>query len=196
MQGLEKIACSNKRTGGIKIAKVEVADPGKGPWGTLYFSTKMRPEELRKNFLETPLPLSQGLDDSPVPPPPPIFEGLDLPLSIVAERAGWLTNFDKTKENHRKSDFNYFYSLTLKFLLGVKFHLHIIISKAKIIRACACACICSVSKECRHEKKMKVRHHAQGTDCNSRQGQKMKHVETLEKNSLEQMPKFEGVVVR
>ena len=92
MQGLEKIACSNKRTGGIKIAKVEVADPGEGPWGTPYFSTKMRPEELRKNFLETPLPLSEGLDD---PPPPPISEGLDLPL-----RAGRLTNFDK--ENQRQ----------------------------------------------------------------------------------------------
>ena len=34
------------------------------------------------------------------PPPPTIFEGLDLPLSIVAERAGRLTNFDK--ENQRQ----------------------------------------------------------------------------------------------
>ena len=102
----------------------------------------------------------------------------------------------ETKGNHRKSDFNYFYSLTLKFLLGIKFHLHIIISKAKITRACACACIFSVSKEFRHEKKMKVKHHAQGADFNPPQGQKMKHVVTLEKNSLEQMPKFEGVVVR
>ena len=65
-----------------------------------------------------------------------------------------------------------------------------------MIRACACACICSVSKEFRQEKKMKLKHHAQGADFNSRQGQKMKHVVTLEKNSLEQMPKFEGVVVR
>ena len=97
MQGLEKIACSNKRTEGIKIAKVEVADPGEGPWGTPYFSTKMRPEELKKNFLEPPLPLSQVWMP---PPPPPIFEGLDLPLSIVAERAGRLTNFDK--ENQRQ----------------------------------------------------------------------------------------------
>ena len=95
LQGLEKIACSNKRTEGIKIAKVEVADPGEGPWGTPYFSTKMRPEELKKNFLETPLPLSQVWMT-----PPPIFEGLDLPLSIVAERAGRLTNFDK--ENQRQ----------------------------------------------------------------------------------------------
>ena len=46
------------------------------------------------------------------------------------------------------------------------------------------------------EKKMTVKHHAQGVDYNSRQGQKMKHVVTLQKNSLEQMPKFEGVVVR
>ena len=43
---------------------------------------------------------------------------------------------------------------------------------------------------------MTVKHHAQGVDYNSRQGQKMKHVVTLQKNSLEQMPKFEGVVVR
>ena len=70
LQGLEKIACSNKRTEGIKIAKVEVADPGEGPWGTPYFSTKMRPEELKKNFLETPLPLSQVWM---TPPPPYIW---------------------------------------------------------------------------------------------------------------------------
>ena len=30
--------------------------------------------------------------------------------------------------------------------------------------------------------KMKVKHHAQGADFNSRQGQKIKHVVTLEKN--------------
>lgn len=87
----------------------------------------------------------------------------------------------ETKENQRKY-FNYFYRLTLKFLLGVKFHLQIITSKAKILRACACASICSVSKEFRQEKKMKVKHHAQGAGFNSRQGQKMKHVVTLQKN--------------
>ena len=37
----------------------------------------------------------------------------------------------ETKENHRKY-FNCFYSLTLKFLRGVKFHFQIIIWKAKI----------------------------------------------------------------
>ena len=69
----------------------------------------------------------------------------------------------ETKENQRKY-FNYFYRLTLKFLLGVKFHLQIITSKAKILRACACASICSVSKEFRQEKKMKKKHHGQGGD--------------------------------
>ena len=72
MQGLQKKACSNKQTGGIKIAKVAVVDPA-----------EMRPEGLKK-ILETPLPLSQGLDEPP--PPPPISEDLDLLLSIVAER--------------------------------------------------------------------------------------------------------------
>ena len=88
----------------------------------------------------------------------------------------------ETKENQRKY-FNYFYRLTLKFLLGVKFHLQIITSKAKILRACACASICSVSKEFRQEKKMKTKHHARPRGViNSRQGQKVKHVETREKN--------------
>ena len=61
----------------------------------------MRPEELKKNFLETPLPLSQGLDDPPpaLPPLPPISEGLNLPLSS-SRKAGRLTNFDK--ENQRQ----------------------------------------------------------------------------------------------
>ena len=56
-----------------------VADTGEGPGGpvpppTPYFSTKMRPEGSKKIFWETGSSLlSQGLDDRPHPPPPPLI---------------------------------------------------------------------------------------------------------------------------
>ena len=61
------------------------ADPGEGPrrpGPPRYFWTKLRPERSKKNFKTAPTPLSKGLDDRP--PPPPLFEGLDTPLQLVA----------------------------------------------------------------------------------------------------------------
>ena len=53
-------------------------------WATLLFldQTDAAPEGPKKFFGDRPLPsLSQGLDDrAPVPPTPPISEGLDPPL--------------------------------------------------------------------------------------------------------------------
>ena len=49
------------------------ADQGRGPGGLPpphHFFTKMRPEGLKKFFLETVPPPSQGLDDRAQPPLP------------------------------------------------------------------------------------------------------------------------------
>ena len=57
-----------------------MADPGgRGTRAPPYFSTKMRPEGLKKFFVEAaPSPaLSQGLDD---PPPPPL--SLPIPSTV------------------------------------------------------------------------------------------------------------------
>ena len=66
----------------LTFEPVAVADPGEGPWGPElppYFSTKMMPEGPKKTFVETGPPLSQDLDDRP---PPPLSEGLDLPITV------------------------------------------------------------------------------------------------------------------
>ena len=46
----------------------------------------MRPKGPKKIFFEARPPLSQGLDDRP--PPPPLSEGLDLPLTSGGSRGG------------------------------------------------------------------------------------------------------------
>ena len=53
-----------------------VADPGEGPGGTgapaphLFLDQTNRP---KKSLMETPPPLSKGLDDRPLPSPPPLI---------------------------------------------------------------------------------------------------------------------------
>ena len=48
-----------------------------------HFLTKMRPKGPKKKFWgDRALPLSQDLDD----PPPPLSEGLDLPLCRLMEK--------------------------------------------------------------------------------------------------------------
>ena len=57
-----------------KLSGIAVADLGEGPVrpATPYFEPKLRPEGPKK-FLETAFP----------PPPNPLFEGLDPPLSSI-----------------------------------------------------------------------------------------------------------------
>ena len=47
-----------------------VADPGEEPEFPLCFRPNWDPKGRKKKKLETRLPLSQGLDDPPAPPPP------------------------------------------------------------------------------------------------------------------------------
>ena len=56
-------------------------DPGEGPGGArppLFFDQN-EAQRAEKIFLETTPPLSKGVDDSL---PPPLCEGLDLPLNL------------------------------------------------------------------------------------------------------------------
>ena len=57
-----------------------MADPGEGPPPPLFFDQN-EARRTEKNFGETAPPLSQGLDDPSPPPPTPLSEGLDPPLS-------------------------------------------------------------------------------------------------------------------
>ena len=57
-----------------------VADPwGEGGRASPYFEAKLRPEGRKKFLLETPPPLSQGLDDQPAPAS--LSKDLDPPLN-------------------------------------------------------------------------------------------------------------------
>lgn len=55
-----------------------VAEPGEGPGPGPGPSLIFRPNQGSKGRKNRPIPLSQGLDDRP--PPPPLSENLDPPL--------------------------------------------------------------------------------------------------------------------
>ena len=65
----------------LTFEPVAVADPGEGPWGPElppYFSTKKMPEGPKKTFVETGPPYLRIWMTAP----PPLSEGLDLPLTV------------------------------------------------------------------------------------------------------------------
>ena len=62
-----------------------MADPGEGPGGPNppppLFLDQTEARRAEKNFLETPHPLSKGLDDQA--PPPPLSQGLHPALECM-----------------------------------------------------------------------------------------------------------------
>ena len=75
------------RTWTFDIFAIQTVNPGvqwwiqgTGPATPLFLDQTEARKVEKKILLETCSPLSQGLDDRPQPPPPPLSEGLDPPL--------------------------------------------------------------------------------------------------------------------